>query len=127
MIYIIIIVIFLLVLTVYKIVYNKNNKEYIRIKKEIELSKKAGNPIVAVIRSELIDKETCKYCREILDLKVVKTDDPNFKKYFLKLPHAGCRGVNIYICESEREEYRNDPRRKFIPPTVDQLKWINEK
>lgn len=127
MLYIIIVIICLLAFLVYKIVYNKNNKEYIDIKKEIELSKKTGNPIVAAIRSELIDKETCRYCREILDLKIVKIDDPHFEKYFLKLPHPGCRGVNIYIRKSEREEYRNDPKYKFIPPTDEQLKWINEK
>lgn len=85
------------------------------------------NPIVAVQRSEVLDKRVCRYCKEILDEKIVDIKDPAYEEFFLVEPHFGCRGVNIFITQSERKEYRTDPEYQFKKPTANQLdKWVKE-
>lgn len=84
-----------------------------------------ADPIVAVIRSELLDGAECRYCKQILDMKIVDVDNPEYEEFFMVKPHWGCRGVNIYIKQSERAQYRNDPEYQFKRPTEAQRKnWI---
>lgn len=87
-----------------------------------------ANPIVAVIRSELLDETVCRYCREILDMKIIDTDNPDYEPYFLVKPHIGCRGINIFIRQNEEAEYRNNEKYKWKRPTDAQLeRWVKEK
>jgi hypothetical protein len=86
------------------------------------------NPIVAVQRSEVLDKVVCRYCHDVLDEKIVDIKDPAYEEYFLVEPHYGCRGVNVFIRKSERAEFRNDPEYQFKKPTDAQLEnWTKEK
>ena len=87
------------------------------------------DPIVKVQRSEVLDEAACRYCREILDEKIVDILSPDYEEFFLVEPHFGCRGVNIFIRKSEREfSPEIEAEYAFKRPTKNQTdNWTKEK
>ena len=85
------------------------------------------DPIVAVIRSELLDGSACRYCRDVMDMKIIDIDNPDYNEYFVLMPHFGCRGININIRKSENADYRSDKKYQWKRPTEAQFtNWTKE-